>query len=190
MNEVGEAAAARTQAVRRFASGDQTGFQIAFGQCESPIEQAYCLSLFQLPGVKAVEGGFDHSLLANLYGRAPAITVFAQQPILAYRADFLLVGTSPHYAEPLFVIAECDGEAFHSAREQRRRDDARQAALANCGFKVIRFTGSELFRQPQRVASRTLAEFAKHGWLPKLVDAMVSDRLLRTALNELSALVA
>jgi very-short-patch-repair endonuclease len=190
MNEVKASATARAQAVKRWGAGDQTGFQLAFGQCDSPIEQAYCLALFQLPGVRSVGGCFDHSLLPGLYGRAPVITVFAQQPVLAYRADFLLVGTSPRYAEPMFVVVECDGEAFHSEREQRRRDAARQRALSNCGFKIIRFSGSELFRNPRNVAERTLAEFASHGWPTALAGMMVNNRLLRDALDELRRLAA
>jgi hypothetical protein len=50
-------------------------------------------------------------------------------PVRAPRADFLLVGLSPTLAEPLFIVIECDGAAFHSTREQVRRDAGRQAAL-------------------------------------------------------------
>lgn len=165
--------------------GDQTGFQIAFGRCESPIEQAYCLTMFQVPEVRAVPDTFSPRLLPTLAGAKPRIVVFAQQPVLRYRADFLLVGISPTFAEPRFVIIECDGEAYHSAREQRRRDAARQAELAGTGFTVARFTGAELFRNPERVAYRTLDLFHRHGWRASEVRRWISNRRLRDAMSEL-----
>jgi very-short-patch-repair endonuclease len=169
--------AAIEQTLDASGNGSGTGFRIALGRCESPIEQAYCLELFQVPNIVALPGDFDGAILS----RFPTVSsrfilVFAQQPILRYRADFLLVGGSPLSAEPIFVIVECDGEDFHSAREQRRRDEARQRALHNTGFKVIRFWGSEIHREPQRVITNTLAQFQRQGWNPDHCPKWVNDR--------------
>lgn len=137
-----------------------SGFQTAFGRCESPIEQAYCLTLFQVPWIFAVSGDFHADLLAELppCNRA-RIFVFAQQPVPPYRADFLLLGLSPDQAEPRFIIVECDGFAHHSKREHLERDQQRQAVLMQTGFKVVRFTGAMIYREPQTVVRRSLEPF-------------------------------
>jgi very-short-patch-repair endonuclease len=190
MKTVGEAARDyRAEVERRLKRPDQaasSGFAVAFGRCESPIEQAFCLEIFQVSGVKAIEGEFGPALLATAVS-APVILVFGQQPILRFRADFLLVGLSPQSAEPRFVIVECDGEAYHTEREQTRRDAARQAALVATGFHVIRFTGAEIFRDPERVVKRTLLEFAGHGWKAATAAKWVSNANLLRALAELRA---
>ncbi len=153
-----------------------SGFRSALSRCDTPIEQAYCLELFQVPGIRAVEGDFDGSVLARFSGPDRLVLVFAQQPIMNYRADFLLVGISPASAEPTFVIVECDGVDFHSTREQMRRDESRQRVLHNTGFQVIRFSGSEIHREPQMVITRTLAQFKRQGWNPDHCPKWVNDR--------------
>lgn len=124
MRTFSEAAGARKTVVddvirKSKSEGESSCFRIAFGRCESPIEQAFCLELFHIPGVWAIEGDFGPQLLGKLWGGSePRIFVFAQQPIAPYRADFLLLGLSPRSAEPAFVIVECDGLEWHSTREQ------------------------------------------------------------------------
>jgi very-short-patch-repair endonuclease len=164
---------------------DETGFQSAFSRCESPIEQAFCLAMFQVPNVRCVPGEFSYGRLSSLFGATPTITVFPQQPILQYRADFLLVGTSPICAEPIFSIIECDGADYHSAPHQITRDERRERALRSEGFKIIRFTGRELFGDPQLVGRRTLAAFTKHGWSPPDVSRWIDNYTLRRALAQL-----
>ena len=168
--------------------GPSSGFQRAFSRCDSPLEQAYCLLLFQMPDVRCIEGhctpeaiDFGRGIM-GWHGRL--ILVFPQEPILRFRADFLLVGVSPVHAEPRFVIVECDGEDFHSAREQRRRDAARQAALHGTGFQVIRFAGSKIHREPQPVIAETIDEFAQHGWNRREVPLYVDDEQFRYVLGE------
>ncbi len=142
--------------------GGQTdgGFNAAFSRCESPIEQAYCLTLFQVPGVSAIDGDFEPAALRHMNASMSRIFVFAQQPIPPYRADFMLLGISPREAEPRFVIVECDGSDYHSGREQMRRDAHRQSCLEATGFKVIRFDGGMIYREPQTIVRRSLEPFA------------------------------
>lgn len=161
-----------------------TGFRIAMARCDSPIEQAYCLELFQVPGVHAIEADFNGAMIGVAVPER-MILVFAQQPILHYRADFLLVGMSPVSAEPIFVIVECDGTDSHSTREQLRRDEFRQRALQNTGFKVIRFSGSEIHQNPQAVIVRTVGQFSKHGWKLSDCPGWVNDWEFRRVLSEL-----
>lgn len=138
---------------------DGSGFRIAFWRCESPIEQLFCLELFQIPAARAVEGDFAAERLAECHGEINSILVFAQQPILRYRADFLLVGIGERATEPVFIIVECDGEDFHSTREQLRRDERRQQALVGTGFAVARFRGVEIYNEPVAVITKILRLF-------------------------------
>jgi very-short-patch-repair endonuclease len=164
---------------------DETGFRTALRRCESPIELGYCLSLFQIEGICAVDGDFTPAILPSLTARGRCIAVFAQQPILQYRADFLLIGVSPLAAEPLFVIIECDGAAYHSSREQMRRDIRRQAALRATGFHIVRFTGSEIYSAPESSIGATIRAFAAHGWDARPVPGQLQSQSLRRALAEL-----
>lgn len=71
---------------------------------------------------------------------------------------------------------------YHSTREQLRRDADRQAALVATGFRVIRHSGSDIFRNPERVVSRTLTEFAGQGWKPPSASLWVNNATLLRAL--------
>ena len=82
--------------------------------------------------------------------------VLVQPSIGQYRADFVILrlcetaceGSTPHlYVGPLVV--ECDGAAYHdSTAEQLRRDRGRDREFQIAGYHVMRFTGSELYRDP------------------------------------------
>ncbi len=161
-----------------------SGFQIAFDRCDSPIEQAYCLALFQVPGIAAVGGDFEPVMLSGFQAEH-RILVFAQQPIKSYRADFLLVGLSAELAEPRFLIVECDGTDYHSKREHRLRDEHRSSALVATGFQIERFPGTMIYREPQTVVRQTLDGFV--GFDAKRCARMVDGHMLRKAFWELKA---
>jgi hypothetical protein len=58
----------------------------------------------------------------------------AQVQIGPYRADFR-IGK---------VIVECDGHAYHSSKDQRGRDAERDIYLQRQGYRVARFTGTQI----------------------------------------------
>lgn len=72
--------------------------------------------------------------------------IIPQFRVREYRVDFALFNR----AEPSVKIAvECDGHKFHEkTKEQAQRDKARDRSLQTAGFKVLRFTGSEIYRRP------------------------------------------
>lgn len=43
---------------------------------------------------------------------------------------------------------ELDGYDYHSSKEQMNRDYERERALQKAGYKVIRFTGSQIYKTP------------------------------------------
>ena len=54
-----------------------------------------------------------------------------------YRLDFALLNEK--------IAIEIDGHEFHKTREQRTNDAKRERYLQSKGWKVIRFTGTEIF---------------------------------------------
>jgi hypothetical protein len=52
-----------------------------------------------------------------------------------------------------WIAVECDGHEFHDkTKKQAQRDKARDRFLVSAGVKVMRFTGSEIWRDPTRCA--------------------------------------
>ncbi len=74
--------------------------------------------------------------------------IYPQVRILDYRVDFLIVHS--HGLEGFGgTVVECDGHDFHErTKEQAARDRARDRELQQMGFRVLRYTGSEIWRNP------------------------------------------
>lgn len=64
-----------------------------------------------------------------------------------YRIDFAFLPVASSACPPFAV--ELDGHDFHErTKEQAARDRSRDRAMQNDGWQVIRFTGSELWKDP------------------------------------------
>lgn len=76
------------------------------------------------------------------------ITIYPQMPIGKYVVDFFV--DAQHYdGGRSFGIIECDGHDFHErTKEQAAHDKARDRFLQSEGYLVLRFTGSEIYRDP------------------------------------------
>lgn len=88
--------------------------------------------------------------------------VQTQAQIGAYRVDFLIYAYDfnaddlddkgeYNYRDDRWkrIVIECDGHDFHErTKEQAARDKARDRALVQAKCTVLRFTGSELWRDP------------------------------------------
>jgi hypothetical protein len=152
-----------------------------FQLCESPLEQrflfyvldysphrfAFCATGYdpehKCPAIKCVHWDIEEH---PDFG----CKIIAQHPVDGgrYRTDFLFELTRDTYAtdaggdDPLCLsrsevfarlVVELDGHEFHErTKEQARRDRSRDRHLAALGFTVFRFTGSEVHRNPYRVA--------------------------------------
>lgn len=67
-----------------------------------------------------------------------------QFPIGKYKADFLVYSESGKGDK---IVIECDGHDFHEkTKEQAQRDKKRDRDMQIAGYKVYRFTGSEIYR--------------------------------------------
>jgi very-short-patch-repair endonuclease len=76
-----------------------------------------------------------------------------------YRADFVLrravAGIDGPFEYGPRVVVECDGHDFHErTKEQAARDKERDRILQGQGYYVLRFTGSELWRDPAACAEQ------------------------------------
>jgi hypothetical protein len=139
-------------------------FSAALAACESPIEQLFAVSLFNFM-----------EWYGYKYGAAEELTVHQQEVVKGlpkpYRVDFLLETTTYEMApddpradrnglvEVVYsqVVVECDGHDFHErTKEQAQRDKARDRAFHAAGYTVLRFTGSEIWKDPDKCAVEAL----------------------------------
>lgn len=67
-----------------------------------------------------------------------------QYSILGYRLDFAL------FSNDIKLDVECDGKDYHSKPWQKTHDKKRTQMLNRHGWKVIRFTGSQINKNPDR----------------------------------------
>jgi len=80
--------------------------------------------------------------------------------LLSYRADFL-IGPLPR-AEHGNLVVECDGHDFHErTKEQAEHDRRRDREMQAAGYKVFRFTGAEIYRDPFRCAGEVFNELLR-----------------------------
>lgn len=73
--------------------------------------------------------------------------------------QFHIVGTRYHFdfALPEKMIGiEIDGHQWHSSRQQRQHDSQRDRILQGLGWKVLRFTASEVTRNADACAEEVL----------------------------------
>lgn len=116
--------------------------------CDSPIERilggrlvARLREAFEQN--KQVKFVFCSQDDEDRYGR-DHVLLMPQYKWLRYRIDWVM--KIPTLQQP-YVFIECDGKDFHSSPEQVRRDQQREAEIFKHGIYVLRFTGSEIFRE-------------------------------------------
>lgn len=84
-------------------------------------------------------------MLARALPRAGLNGFQVNQPVRGYLADLLY--------EPLRLIIEIDGWAYHGNREAFQRDRARQNVLVAAGYMVLRYTALDIeHRLPEVLA--------------------------------------
>lgn len=117
-------------------------------RCESEIERAFAATL--LLGGKNRRNQRIGASPEHARGIGADLFLEPQFTVGEYRVDFLL-GATRHANDLLKCVAiECDGHDFHErTKEQAARDKARDRFLSGRVGRVIRFTGSEIFRDPE-----------------------------------------
>lgn len=89
------------------------------------------------------------------------IYVYPQHKVGKYRVDFLI--NHQHRDESQQIIVELDGHEFHDKnKKQRAYEKARDRYLAQQGYKIFHYTGSEVYSDPYGVAEEVLKEITKY----------------------------
>lgn len=115
--------------------------------CQSPIERRLFAHLL------FIADGYSYLSSADYpFGDDDIVTTIEPQGAVGrYRADFLITVRLKRLVTLLAV--ECDGHEFHErTKEQAARDRARDRCMTSAGVRVLRFTGSEIFRDAQKCA--------------------------------------
>lgn len=114
----------------------------------SPIEKIMRIILIDIEDKLEVEFNSNN----------PFIIVNPQYKIENYRADFLVElwnGKGNKY------IIECDGHDFHEkTKEQAEYDKKRERVFVSRGYKVLRYSGSELYRDFEKIKNELFEIFS------------------------------
>lgn len=145
-----------------------------FQKCGSPIEELFLIPLLTMHSPPLPEqcngddlhiepgscGGFDSDEASFCYPGA-GIVVFQQYEVELSngyaRLDFALQGDLAHVATEWKVAIELDGHDFHErTKEQAKRDRSRDRELTELGWRVLRFTGSEIWADARKCAEESV----------------------------------
>jgi very-short-patch-repair endonuclease len=140
--------------------GEDAGdFVLLRRKCESPIEELMAVAL----GLSRwCDGGVQFNLHPSFKHQQSLcecdewgnrlFRLAAQVEVAGYRLDFLLSRVISG-GRVVHVAIECDGHEFHEkTKEQAARDKLRDRELIARGITVLRFTGSEIWRDAARCA--------------------------------------
>jgi len=136
--------------------------KVQFDRCESPAERLFLLGgnlnndrqvgiQFADPARSELEAnGRTAWLVGSLLGREDEkFALFQQFEIEEFRVDFCL--------PKVFLAIEIDGHEFHErTKEQAAADKQRDRVLVRNGYRVLRFTGSEVYSDPAEVLAEVL----------------------------------
>jgi very-short-patch-repair endonuclease len=169
--------------------------------CESPIEQRLGLELAYAE-VESVYKPRPFTLLyddkdididelekyAPLHNKTREIhnnqlyLLYNQARILDYRVDFLILYRWKYGSDEIKkIVIECDGQDFHDrTKEQAARDRRRDNDLQLLGFDVLRFTGSQIYKDARGCVSTVMRHIhIESDDIRGLLGGRISDRLRR-----------
>lgn len=134
--------------------------------CESPIERLLLIAFVLVSKDQPFTSVFIEAAgedFPDKPGFDEAAFIYPQVKIGPYRVDFAIWDASLPFeiAKPRIMIVECDGHEFHEkTKEQARRDKKRDRYFQSRGFKVLHYTGSEIWANPSEIADEIIGELA------------------------------
>lgn len=138
-----------------------------FEKCESKIEVAFLCAYLEVLEHKRIDGGAldwiicetlegadkSHAIFEMYEGLEFADVIVLQPKVSGYRPDFVLWRILPPALSTPRVIVECDGFDFHDrTKALAARDKQRDRQLQKTGLQILRFTGSELWKNARTCA--------------------------------------
>jgi len=145
-------------------------FEQGLKRCESPLEKVLLASMrryLEMSFHVAIGPTRIATPVNAVWPEWPSpyheIIIIPQSQIGNYRADFL-VGVQSANGN-FWIVVECDGHDFHEkTKEQARRDRARDRWMQMNGITVLRFTGSEIYEDPESCGDQ-VAECVLKKWM-------------------------
>lgn len=120
----------------------------------SPIETMLMVALIHVFRLEAFTMACGSDVPED-FPEGSTIHLIRQARIGRYRADFAILARFEERVDR-FVV-ECDGFEFHErTKEQAQHDKSRDRFMADTGWRVYRFTGSEINRSPLLCAKQVL----------------------------------
>lgn len=126
--------------------------------CESPIEQLLAYQMYKMglrhfnrfnPDIDVIEIEKQETLIINSN---------------KYRVDFLIPVWYTNKKSGKQFIIECDGHDFHEkTKEQAARDKKRDRNLIAAEYVVIRFAGSEIYKNPYGCVKEIVRIILQHS---------------------------
>ena len=121
------------------ADGEHRPVALGDMPCESPIERQLAGHLVSTAG----QWGFE---------------VIPQFKLGRYRYDFAIA-----WDGNVIALVECDGAEFHSTPDQLKRDAAKDLLAEQSGFRMFRYSGREIHRDPWKCAEEIIFRLCRHG---------------------------
>ena len=110
--------------------------------CDSPIERSLMMGVKTVAsrhGVRVIFKLKDKDINLTVASGEPMI-IWPQRQVCNHRADFVVEFCGAR------AVVECDGHAYHErTKKQAERDRGLDRAFQREGFRVFRFTGSEIY---------------------------------------------
>lgn len=129
--------------IERIGASDKSAMP-AGGKTDSPLESAMFAALTEFGFSQTDESGKEG--IARLYQQFPVVT-----PTGTFRLDLAAIRRVGRHV--LSLAIECDGYEFHHAtKEQVELDNRRDRALVRAGWRVVRYSGSEIHRDASMCA--------------------------------------
>lgn len=127
----------------------RAGHEISLSShCDSPIETrigAALMMLFDRAGLS-----IKLCKMIDISNAPDALLLVPQFAWSYYRSDWAILNPK----RPGVLLIECDGRDFHSSPEQRSHDTRKDKEARIRGYQTMRFTGSEIHREPDDCARK------------------------------------
>lgn len=158
------------------AANAKMAFEMWDSGVDSPIERLMLIGIYSLIPHQELDisplmtceivSENSHPAILERAAERGCLVIQMQHRLLDWRADFVLSCPSISGKK---VIIECDGHDFHErTKEQAARDRSRDRAAQEAGHMMLRYTGSEIYRDPlgcARAALKALAKAIEPDWI-------------------------
>jgi hypothetical protein len=165
---------------------EESAFDSAVSLGESPIERLFLAAVVcqgaELSNTAAADAheyarrvprcGLGRKGVGYVLTNHDEVFVWLVQPWITsgerrFRVDLALIPRAAFQQDHIRFVVELDGHDFHEkTKEQARRDKARDRELSSLGWRVLRFTGSEVFAD----AGKCMREAGDAMWAAMLEE--------------------